>query len=105
MDLSKLPKLSDSSQSAPPQSSPSHSPPPSAPAPEAQPAPVRYASPTTPSAGVSADIWFNVVVAIILMFLGRAFLFWALATLTHQPYHTNVNWMEGPKAGEEVSYF
>jgi hypothetical protein len=103
MDLSKLPKLSDSSQSQPP-------PPPmaeTAPMAETTSQEVRPAARyrPAPSSGVSGDVWFNVVVGMILLFLGRNFLFWAMATLTGQPFHTHVNWTDGPNNGQEVSYF
>jgi hypothetical protein len=99
MDLSKLPKLSDSSQA----------PQPAAPAPDpatSESRPVDYGGyrPAAPS-GIGADIWFNVIVAIILLFLGRSFFSWSVAKMTGQTFHTNVNWTEGPNAGSEVAYF
>ncbi len=98
MDLSKLPKLSDSSQA--PQ------PPPQVPeqaAPESH--PVGYGGYQRPPASIGADIWFNVIVAIILLFLGRSFFSWSVAKMTGQTFHTNVTWTEGANAGNEVAYF
>ena len=50
------------------------------------------------------EIWFNVVVGIIFMLLGRGFGGYAIAKITHQPHHTGQEWREGPKAGQEVDY-
>ncbi len=96
MDLSKLPKLSDTkSQAADPQAMP------------VDPLPLataRYPVEYRP-ANFGADIWISLVIGIILAFLGGTFARYAIATLTHQPFHTGVNWTDGPKAGSEVAYF
>jgi hypothetical protein len=98
MDLSKLPKLSDSSQSQPPPAPMAEA------APQETPQAARYRP--ARSNGVSADIWFNVVVGIILLFLGRSFFSWSIATLTGHPFHTGWTWpADSPKAGQEVSYY
>ena len=93
MDLSKLPKLSDS--------------PPPPPAPETEPA----AQPTTlphrhQDLGVSigAEVWIGVIFGLIFIMLGINFAKYSFAVLTGREYHTNVNWMEGEKAGTEVKY-
>jgi hypothetical protein len=102
MDLSKLPKLSDTQSQAPP----------------VAPAPVEPFQPPGPSRsqtmdyrpgerqiGVGVDIWISLVIGLLLLMMGASFGKYALASLRHQPYHTNVNWTSGPKDGTEVAYF
>jgi hypothetical protein len=51
-----------------------------------------------------AEAWFGVILAIILMLLGRPFGSYLIATATHKPFHTKVNWVSGDKEGQEVPY-
>ena len=55
--------------------------------------------------GVGAEVWVSAVIGIALMLMGRSFGGYLLATITNQPYHTNVTWMEGPNEGKEVAYW
>jgi hypothetical protein len=93
MDMSKLPKLS-----------------------KTDPPPATAADDTTPSAQVvdyaraadpsfsGGEIWFNLIVGVIFLLLGRGFGGYAWAKITHQPHHTFVNWTSGPNSGQEVAY-
>jgi hypothetical protein len=133
MDLSKLPRLSktEAGANALPDATES---PPAAPSP-AQPAPattfcVRCAAPLRPGAkfcdscgapagvdyttpalrvdpdlGVGIEVWISAIIGIVLMLVGRSFASYLAATLTGQSFHTNVNWIEGPKEGQEVGYW
>jgi hypothetical protein len=99
MDLSKLPKLSNTHASEP---ATQDSPPPT---PTAQSrvdyrAPGAYGSP-----GIGADVWFSAIVGLLLIGLGFTFARFAAAKITGHPFHTNVNWEVGPNAGNEVDYF
>ncbi len=107
MDLSKLPKLSNTTGPAPQQY------------PEPNPLPIEAALPATAApppqptpqpmshrpASVGGEIWISLIVGILLTYLGGTFGRYLLATLSHQPFHTGVNWTEGPSAGTEVAYF
>lgn len=85
MDLSKLPKLSNT-------------PPPPPPSP-----PLDYAPRV--SAGSGAEIWISSIVGIVLLLLGRSFAAWAFTTLTGGTYQTGLNWVTGPLAGQPVRYW
>jgi hypothetical protein len=95
MDVSKLPRLSntDSPQTPPDSSTPE----PSAPAP--QPPPSRF-----DPVGIGAEVWFAVIIGLIFMAIGNAFAQYEIGKLTHHPYHTKVFWQEGPNEGAEVLY-
>jgi hypothetical protein len=102
VDISKLPKLSQTPADPPPVEE--------TPAPETTPAVAEPVQPhrderREPELEVSpGEIWFNLIVGIIFLFLGQRFGGFAMATLMHQPYHTGFNWSAGPKAGQEVAY-
>ena len=55
--------------------------------------------------GIGADIWISLVIGILLCYLGGTFGRYAISRITHQPFHTGVNWTSGPKDGTEVDYF
>jgi hypothetical protein len=80
MDLSKLPKLSDTKSQVRPDAD---RPTPTEPSPQQV---IIYRQPTA-----GADIWISLIIGIILCFLGGTFARYAIATLTHQPFHTGVN--------------
>jgi hypothetical protein len=95
MDVSKLPRLSKT-----------QTPPPSDAAPLASPEHSEYRAPlqTLDPIGVGAEVWFAVIVGLILMALGRTYAQYELGRLTRHPYHTHVNWTEWPMDGQEVGY-
>ena len=101
MDLSKLPRMSETGKHATPPDQPE----PAVGAASARPAPVDYRSYDAARPGVGAEVWLSLIIGLVLVMVGWRFARWALATMTGQPFHTNVNWMAGPKAGQEVSYF
>jgi hypothetical protein len=104
MDLSKLPRMSETSKHAPPGQAPDQAEPQLGAA-TPQPAPVDYRSYDAARPGVGAEVWLSLIIGLILIMVGWRFARWAAATMTGQPFHTNVNWMAGPKAGQEVSYY
>jgi hypothetical protein len=101
MDLSKLPKLSDSRS----QDQSSSAPLPAEPMERSDPRqPLDYRqSLNDPDLG--ADIWVNVIIGLLLIAMGFTFAKFLFAKLTGQAFHTGVNWTGGPNAGNEVDYF
>jgi len=103
MDVSKLPRLSETKppEVAPPQSGASH-PPTSTPTP---PVDYRgYPSAAGDRAMVGAEIWFGVIVGLILVLYTGQFGKYLVAKATGHEYHTNVTWTTGPNEGQEVPY-
>jgi hypothetical protein len=98
MDISKLPKLSDTQSQPPPPDALQGDRAPVA----SDPLPVlMYRQP-----GLGVDIWISVIVGILLLMMGRDFGRYAVAKITHQPFHTGVLWEDDtPKAGQEKDYF
>ena len=93
MDISKLPKFSDS-------------PPPPLPE-EPQPAMPMPAEPSRQT-GIGADIWVSLIIGLLFIFMGLNFGKFLVAKLAGQPYHTNYNWAPAPGSdtpGPEVAYF
>jgi hypothetical protein len=129
MDLSKLPRLSKTEAGAPDEGTDSPAvradPQPVVPTPFCRqcgaplradarfcdscgaPTAIDYASRPAASAdpGVGAEAWVSALIGVILILVGRSFGGYLAATLTGQPYHTNVTWMQGPKEGQEVAYW
>ncbi len=105
MDVSKLPKLSDSRAAAGEADGETPSPVTTSVSSAAD--SVGYRGPQTPMPpGVGVDVWISTVLGVLFVFLGLTFGKFALAKLTHQPFHTGINWTDdNPKAGQEVSYF
>lgn len=97
MDLSKLPKLSNTGATQPP---------PQTEIPTAKPQnqPPDYARPPEDRGNTMAIVWFNVIVGLLLIYLGRTFLSYLLARAGGHEFHTYVNWTTGPKEGQEVAY-
>lgn len=91
MDLSKLPKLSETP--APPE--------PISPAPSQTPA--RNTLPIDDGM-VGAEVWLSAIIGLVFLLLGRNFALYLFSLITHRPYHTAVNWTSGAHAGEEVAY-
>jgi len=97
MDISKLPKLSETK---PPEAAAGAPEPPSAPTERR----MDYRAPAYEPRGVGGEVWFGAIIGLILVLITRQFGSYLFALLTHQPFHTGVNWTEGPKAGQEVDY-
>jgi hypothetical protein len=98
MDLSKLPKLSDTKAA--------EQPPANAVPVERSPAPhpVDY-SPAAQSRGmVFAEVWIGLIIGLVLMLYARSFGSYLICLISRQPFHTGVNWTDGPNAGQEVAY-
>jgi hypothetical protein len=103
MDLSKLPKLSNTQAQEESESSPDEPPVPVAPT--AAPPPVEYRSRSAYGPELGADVWVNVIIGLLLIAMGFTFARFLAAKITGQPFHTGVNWTAGPNAGQEVDYF
>jgi len=72
------------------------------------PAGVDYTKPALrvdPDLGVGIEVWISAIIGLVLMLVGRSFASYLAATLTGQPFHTNVLWNMGPKEGQEVGYW
>lgn len=101
MDMSKLPRLSKTE--APPPPDPADA----LPAEPAQSTRIEYQSrvPQGPiDPGIGAQVWLSAIFGILCIYLGKSFGGYLVSRLTGQPFHTNVNWTSGPKAGSEVAY-
>lgn len=99
MDLSKLPRLSETDKNAPPPQPETQLPP--------QPQPgqfVQYYAPP-PEPGLPAQVWLSAILGIVFMMMGWTFARFMMAKLSGQPFNTGVNWVAGPKAGQPVEYF
>ena len=97
MDLSKLPKMS--------QTPPPPPPPPSEPPQQPNPQPVEYRDQISHvEAGVGGMVWVSVILGSLCIWLGRRFPSYLLAKLSGRGFHTETNWISGPKTGQEVGY-
>ena len=101
MDLSKLPRLSETDKHTPTPSPQTNEP---APVQAEYRRPVEYAGPTIAERGPGGQVWISLVVGLLLIMFGWNFARFLIAKLTGQTFHTNVNWTSGPLAGQEVSY-
>lgn len=106
MDISKLPRMSDTaSQQRELGEQPQ---PPNADAlnPQQPPTAMRAApAPEQPvSLGGGAEVWLSAILGFVFLLLGRSFGAYLLARMTGQVYHTGVNWTAGPLEGQEVAY-
>ena len=98
MDMSKLPRLSQSPQ-PPPDASPEQSAPPPVQVPQSD-----YSLTRQP--GTAAEIWISLAIGLILMFMGGRFGTYVISRVTHEPFHANVTWNPGtPREGQEVGYW
>ena len=95
MDLSKLPKMSQT----PPL------PPSEPPQPGDTQRPVPDYQPVTLDAGVGGAVWISIAIGVILMLFGRSFAAYLWAKARGTPHNTGVNWTAGPKAGQVVDYW
>jgi len=100
MDVSKLPRLSETDKHAPPPAQTPSEVGQVAPSPADRSMPVQRVS-----AGVGAEVWLSLIIGIVLMMIGQSFARYSFAKLRGQPFHTNVKWAAGPKEGQEVEYF
>ena len=112
MDMSKLPRLSQTNKDDAPTPVPGGTP--AAPAPDPNRTVPDYqprdrgpydGSGYDPGYSVGAEVWISVIFAIVYMFIGFNFARYVAAKVTGGTYHTNVNWTAGEKAGQEVDYY
>ena len=115
MDMSKLPRLSQTNKDDAPTPVPGGTPAPPAPDPNRT-VPDYQPRDRGPYDGggydgydrgysVGAEVWISVIFAIVYMFIGFNFARYVAAKVTGGTYHTNVNWTAGEKAGQEVDYY
>jgi len=53
---------------------------------------------------LGAELWFYIIIGLLLVAWGHTFASYAIARLAHRPFHTGVIWQAGPRAGSEVEY-
>src|SRR5690348_125265 len=107
MDVSKLPKLSNTQEQVRQEQSSgatSDVPPAVAMPPQGRAPGASYHSREPVTAGVGAEVWLSIILGLIFILIGKNFAVYSFAKLTGQTYHTNVNWTAGPNAGQEVAY-
>src|SRR3954463_11785984 len=97
MDLSKLPRLSNTGTPPPPDVTEQLAGAPRAVLPAVERDPDAFV-------GTGADMWLSGAVGVLFLLLGLSFGKSLVARLTGGTYHTGVNWVAGPKAGQEVTY-
>ncbi len=108
MDVSKLPKLSDTKGAAEAAGVD--------PSPEAAREGTREGTAAAEPAGrnrprppgVGADVWISTVIGLLFVFMGMTFAKFVVAKLTHQPFDTNYTWPDDDpngRAGQPVAYF
>jgi len=93
MDLSKLPKMSQTP--LPPSNEPAGP----------DPLPPSQQRMDAVDAGAGGMLWFSVIVGALCMMFGRRSASYFLAKLAGREYHTEINWNIGPNAGQEVAYW
>jgi len=91
VDLSKLPKLSDTPSPPPPDSA----------EPERRIADYRR---DEGGGSIGADVWLSAIIGLIFVLLGRRFARYLMATINGKDFPTGANWIAGPKQGQPVSY-
>jgi hypothetical protein len=104
MDMSKLPRLSNTAQSTPPPAGDAPAPPAPDPPIPSRPEPPYSEQPMTQGLLMGAEVWLTGVLGLIFMLLGKNFGIYLISKLTGGVYHTGVNWTAGPLTGTEVSY-
>lgn len=57
-----------------------------------------------PRGMILAEVWIGLIIGIVLMLYTRPFGSYLFSLVTRQPFHTGVNWTDGPNAGQEVPY-
>lgn len=56
--------------------------------------------------GMGAEVWISAVLGLLFMLLGKSFGGWLLARATGATHHTGIDWQPGtPLAGQEVAYW
>jgi hypothetical protein len=103
MDLSKLPRLSQSKGQTPTDPLPAAQAVPEA-AP-VRPQPAAYEGERSPGLGEIGNIWLSLIIGVVVMLMGLGFAKWATATLLGHSYDTGVTWQTGPRAGQDVGYW
>jgi hypothetical protein len=101
MDLSKLPKLSDTKSQTPAEDTPQ-------PVADQIPAPPGYQPMAYRPQGIGGEIWISLIIGILLAYMGRDFARFVSTRFTHETFHTNFTWPDDDpngRAGQEVAYF
>jgi len=98
MDLSKLPRLSETDKHTPASNTVAN-----------QGSPNTFPQEPEYTASVAArsgpESWLSAVLGIVFMMMGWTFAKFLFAKITNQPFHTGVEWQTGPNAGQEVAFF
>ena len=51
-----------------------------------------------------AEAWIGAIIGLVLVLYTRSFGMYLISLISHQPYHTGVEWTDGTNAGQEVPY-
>jgi hypothetical protein len=112
MDMSKLPRLSQTNKDDAPTPVPGGTPVPPVPDPDRMVPDYQPRDRGPYDAGgydtgysIGAEVWISVIFAIVYMYIGFNFARYVVTKVTGGTYHTNVNWTAGEKAGQEVDYY
>ena len=92
MDLSKLPKLSDTPAPATPTAQ------------EAAREHVPDDRREDKSHSVGAEVWLSAIIGLVFLLLGRRFAQYIASVMSGKTFSTGVDWVLGPKQGTPVSY-
>ena len=52
----------------------------------------------------AAEVWISAIFGIVFILIGKTFGAYLWSVITRQPFHTGVNWTSGELAGTEVTY-
>ncbi len=96
MDLSRLPKLSETPKPADNDR------------PMPEPGVLDYRGPGISESRIpisAGEVWFAMIVGSIFILLSKSFPIWLISRLAGKPFPTGVIWSVGPKAGQPVEYW
>jgi len=105
MDISKLPRLSNTdAPPPPPQPADPGSTGPTAPRPVEQLAVAPQQPQSIGGGGGGAEVWLSAILGLVFVMLGRNFATYLVSRMVGSVYHTGVSWTAGPLEGQEVAY-
>lgn len=101
MDLSKLPKMSETARAERERQQAAGATPPATGTPPID----DHARSSATDPIVGAEVWISVALGLLFVWVGWTFPRYLATVARGETFHTNVNWTAGPNAGQEVSYW